>query len=69
MVGFEARTQQGAALRPTSHFVYESIYTAILEKRLAPAAKLSKEPPGRSSGSATVPSSVPSPVSPRTARW
>ncbi|EPB7044062.1 hypothetical protein AAA501_11755 [Pseudomonas aeruginosa] len=31
MVGFEARTQQGAALRPTSHFVYESIYTAILE--------------------------------------
>lgn len=43
MVGFDARTQQGAALRPTSHFVYESIYTAILEKRLAPAAKLSKE--------------------------
>lgn len=31
MVGFEARTQQGAALRPTSHFVYESIYTAILK--------------------------------------
>lgn len=69
MVGFEARTQQGAALRPTSHFVYESIYTAILEKRLAPAAKLSKETLGRSSGSATAPSSVPSPVSPRTARW
>lgn len=69
MVGFDARTQQGAALRPTSHFVYESIYTAILEKRLAPAAKLSKETPGRSSGSVTAPSSVPSPVSPRTARW
>ncbi|MDE9388886.1 GntR family transcriptional regulator, partial [Pseudomonas aeruginosa] len=47
MVGFEARTQQGAALRPTSHFVYESIYTAILEKRLAPAAKLSKETLGQ----------------------
>lgn len=47
MVGFDARTQQGAALRPTSHFVYESIYTAILEKRLAPAAKLSKETLGQ----------------------
>ncbi len=47
MVGFEARAQQGAALRPTSHFVYESIYTAILEKRLAPAAKLSKETLGQ----------------------
>ncbi|HBP6037667.1 MULTISPECIES: GntR family transcriptional regulator [Pseudomonas aeruginosa group] len=47
MVGFEARTPQGAALRPTSHFVYESIYTAILEKRLAPAAKLSKETLGQ----------------------
>lgn len=47
MVGFEARTQQGAALRPTSHFVYESIYTAILEKRLAPAAKLGKETLGQ----------------------
>lgn len=33
--------------RPTSHFVYQSIYAAILEKRLTPTAKLDKGTLGR----------------------
>jgi DNA-binding GntR family transcriptional regulator len=39
--------QEGSGARLTSHFVYQSIYTAILEKRLMPTAKLDKGTLGR----------------------
>lgn len=39
--------QDGSGARLTSNFVYQSIYTAILEKRLVPTAKLDKGTLGR----------------------
>ncbi|WP_251702183.1 GntR family transcriptional regulator [Metapseudomonas boanensis] len=45
--GATAMPAEPAEVRGSSRFVYESIYTAILEKRLAPATPLNKQTLGR----------------------
>jgi len=41
------RRTRGGGGKPTSHFIYQSIYAAILDRRLTPTAKLDKNTLGR----------------------